>query len=128
MSPLPLIVLIDGDCPLCSRSAAWLARRNQAGRLIFGKNSGEVARVLGEPAGGDSQTIVVWQGARRLVRSTAVLALLSALGGAWRGLAVVGSGVPRFVRDGLYDFVARRRHRFGRCVLGARLSPMDLAE
>lgn len=31
----PLTLLIDGDCPLCKREVAWLARRDKAGRLKF---------------------------------------------------------------------------------------------
>lgn len=128
MSSSPLIVLIDGACPLCNRSAAWFARRNCRGGFIFGKNTGEVAKVLGEPHGGDHGTIVVWQGSRRLVRSTAVLTLLRALGGGWQVLAALGLSVPRGLRDGVYDFIAQRRHRLSGCSLGARLSPLDLAE
>ncbi len=128
MSPSPLIVLIDGECPFCSRAAAWFGRRNGKGRLIFGRNVGEAAKVLGEPDGGDAGTIVVWHGSRRLVRSTAVLALLNALGGGWRWLAIVGRLVPKFLRDAVYDFIAHHRYRFSGCHLGARLSLLDLAE
>ena len=128
MSASPLIVLFDGECPFCSRSVAWFGRRNSGARLIFGRNSGEVAKVLGEPHGGDQGTIVVWRGSRRLVRSTAVLAMLSALGGVWRWLAIAGFIIPRFIRDGVYDFIAQRRHRLSVCREGARLSLLDLAE
>ena len=31
----PLTMLIDGDCPLCSREVAWLSRRDRQGRLRF---------------------------------------------------------------------------------------------
>ena len=41
--------------------------------------------------------------------SSAVLAGLRAIGGGWRGLSVFGSIVPRFIRDAMYRFVARRR-------------------
>lgn len=30
-----LTLLIDGQCPLCSREASWLARRDKKGRLGF---------------------------------------------------------------------------------------------
>lgn len=43
------------------------------------------------------------------VRSEAVLAALRYLGGGWAPLARVGGWVPRSVRDGLYDALARRR-------------------
>lgn len=128
MQEIPLVVLIDGDCAMCNGTASWLARRNKAGRMIFATNRGVAARVAGEPAGGDADTIVVWAGARRLVRSTAILALLAALGGGWRVLAALARLCPLAVRDFLYDQVARRRHRLAGPAACTRLSPYDLAE
>jgi predicted DCC family thiol-disulfide oxidoreductase YuxK len=128
MPAVPLIVLIDGECALCNGTAAWLARRNAAGRMIFATNRGEVARVAGEPPGGDPDTMVVWDGSRRLVRSSAVRALLSALGGGWAFLGAVASCLPVSCLDFVYDQVARRRHRFAGPATCTRLSPHDLAE
>ena len=48
---------------------------------------------------------------RLFVRSEAVFRVLKYLGGVWTALAVVGAVVPRFLRDGVYDFVARHRHK-----------------
>lgn len=123
-----LIVLIDGECALCNGSAAWFARRNAEGRLLFATNRGEVARVAGEPPGGDPDTIVVWDGSRRLVRSAAVRAMLAALGGGWALLGGVAGWLPVRWLDFAYDQVARRRHRFAGPVACTRLSPYDLAE
>jgi predicted DCC family thiol-disulfide oxidoreductase YuxK len=128
MQESPLVVLIDGTCAMCNGTATWLARRNAAGRLIFATNQGEVARIAGEPSGGDPDTIVVWDGSRRLVRSTAILSLLGALGGGWRLLAALVRLCPAAVRDFAYDQVARRRHRFAGPAACTRLSPHDLAE
>jgi predicted DCC family thiol-disulfide oxidoreductase YuxK len=128
MQDSPLVVLIDGTCAMCNGTAAWLARRNAAGRMIFAANQGQVARIVGEPPGGDPDTIVVWDGSRRLVRSTAILALLGALGGGWRPLVAVARLCPRAWRDFVYDQVARRRHRFAGPSACTRLSPDDLAE
>ena len=128
MPAAPLIVLIDGDCALCNGSAAWFARRNAAGRLIFATNRGEVARVAGEPPGGDPDTIVVWDGSRRLVRSQAVRAMLAAVGGGWAFLSVVAGCLPVRWLDCAYDQVARRRHRFAVPAACTRLSPHHLAE
>ncbi len=51
---------------------------------------------------------------RVLTRSTAALQLFRDLDGAWPLLAVL-SGLPRVLRDAVYDRVARRRYRwFGR--------------
>ena len=128
MRETPLVVLIDGTCALCNGTAAWLARRNVDGAMIFATNQGEVARIAGEPPGGDMGTIVVWDGSRRLVRSEAILLLLRSLGGGWRLLAVAARLCPGVLRDFLYDQVARRRHRFAGLAACTRLSPYDLAE
>jgi len=112
MPAAPLIVLIDGECALCNGSAAWFARRNAAGRMLFATNRGVVARVAGEPPGGDPDTIVVWDGSRRLVRSRAVRAMLTSLGGGWAFLGAAAGCLPVAWLDFVYDQVARRRHRF----------------
>ena len=128
MQEVPLVVLIDGSCALCNGTTAWLSRRDGAGRLLFATNGGEVARIAGEPPGGDPDTIVVWEGSRRHVRSTAILTLLRSLGGGWRLLAVLASVCPASLRDRFYDQVARRRHRFAGPSACTRLSPSALAE
>ena len=128
MRKTPLVVLIDGSCAMCNGAAAWLARRDVAGAMIFATNQGEVARIAGEPPGGDMGTIVVWDGSRRLVRSDAVLLLLRTLGGGWRLLAGLAVFCPVALRDFVYDQVARRRHRFVGPATCTRLSPYDLAE
>jgi predicted DCC family thiol-disulfide oxidoreductase YuxK len=128
MRKTPLVVLIDGTCALCNGTAAWLARRNTEGGMIFAPNQGEVARIAGEPPGGDPGTLVVWDGSRRLVRSNAVLALLRELGGGWWLLVGLAWFCPVSLRDFIYDQVARRRHRFAGPATCKRLSPFDLAE
>lgn len=128
MPAAPLIVLIDGECALCNGSAAWFARRNAAGRMLFATNRGVVARVAGEPPGGDPDTIVVWDGSRRLGRSRAVRAMLTSLGGGWAFLGAAAGCLPVTWLDFVYDQVARRRHRFAGPAACTRLSPYDLAE
>ena len=128
MPAAPLIVLIDGECALCNGSAAWFARRNAAGRMLFATNRGVVARVAGEPPGGDPDTIVVWDGSRRLIRSLAVRAMLTSLGGGWAFLGAAAGCLPVTWLDFVYDQVARRRHRFAGPATCPRLSPYDLAE
>lgn len=48
-----------------------------------------------------------------LIRSAAGLRVASYLGGWWR-LALLGRFVPRPLRDAVYDFIARHRHRLVR--------------
>jgi predicted DCC family thiol-disulfide oxidoreductase YuxK len=128
MQEVPLVVLIDGSCALCNATAAWMVSRDRAGRLVFATNQGEVARIAGELPGGDPDTIVVWDGSRRYVRSAAILTLLRSLGGGWRLLAMLASICPPRLADFFYDQIARRRHRFAGPGACTRLSPSALAE
>jgi predicted DCC family thiol-disulfide oxidoreductase YuxK len=128
MSISPAIVLIDGDCTLCNRTMIWFSARNQNKHFIFAKNAGEVARILGEPPGGDHDTVVVWFGSRRLVRSEAVIYLLSKSDGLWPGVGLSLKIIPRAIRDFFYDLVARSRHRLNLSKVCPCLSHDDLAE
>jgi predicted DCC family thiol-disulfide oxidoreductase YuxK len=96
-----------------------LAHERPPGTVRFARLDGVFARRLfaRHPAlaGIDS---VVWHapgsGARReqvLLRSAAAIAALRYLGGPWAMLGAVLAVTPRFVRDALYDALARHRHR-----------------
>ncbi|MFM7208429.1 MAG: thiol-disulfide oxidoreductase DCC family protein [Verrucomicrobiota bacterium] len=115
MPDTPLVVLIDADCALCCGTAAWLSARDPRDAMVFASNRGEVARIAGEPPGGDPGTVVVWDGSRRLVRSAAIARLLRALPAPWPFVACALRCVPRVLRDAAYDFVAARRGRSDRC-------------
>ena len=118
-SPAP-ILLYDGDCGFCARRVRFvLAREGRDRSLRFATlqgPAGEAARrARPDLAGIDS---VLWvepdaRGgiARVLVRSDAALRTLTYLGGGWRLLAALGRLVPRRLRDGVYDLIARHRLR-----------------
>ena len=128
MSISPAIVLIDGDCTLCNRTMIWFSARNQSQGFIFAKNTGEVARILGEPPGGDASTVVVWVGSRRMVRSQAVIYLLSKSGALWPWAGLILKIIPRVIRDFFYDLIALSRHRLNLPKVCPCLSHDDLAE
>ena len=58
-----------------------------------------------EPEPGGSEQV--------FVRSAAALRVARYLGGVWR-VALLGRLLPEAVRDALYDFIARHRHRMAR--------------
>jgi predicted DCC family thiol-disulfide oxidoreductase YuxK len=106
----------------------WFSARNQSKHFIFAQNAGEVARIFGEPAGGDHGTVVVWVGSRRLVRSEAVIYLLSKCDGLWPWVGLSLKIIPRVIRNFFYDLVARSRHRLNLSKVCPCLSHDDLAE
>ena len=101
--------------PLQGTTAAALAA---AGRLPAEAEIGRLdSLVFVRDAGSGRETV--------LLRSDAILAALTAAGG-FRWLAALLRAVPRRLRDGVYDFVARHRYAwFGR-VDACRLPPPEV--
>ena len=121
------VVLYDGVCGLCNRAVRFVLRRDRDGLFRFAPLQGELARAalarhgLAPPAADSSDPgtlyVVIDAGGRDerlLARSEAVLFILRNLPLYWVAAALFRI-LPRFLRDALYDFVARRRYRwFGR--------------
>ncbi|WP_061962494.1 thiol-disulfide oxidoreductase DCC family protein [Demequina flava] len=111
--PSPIVVF-DGDCGLCNGFVAWLIRRDREARFLIAGSAGEVGRAALESMGlrqeiADSTLVVATADGPR-TRADAVRTVLVGLGWPWRaGGAIVI--VPRRVRDGVYDQIARRRPR-----------------
>jgi predicted DCC family thiol-disulfide oxidoreductase YuxK len=122
------VVFFDGDCLFCQARVRWLRARDREKALSFAPLQGDLAsrllagtEWLGDGAGpGDDrwQTMVVVTGAdlpqpEIFVKSRAVAAVAARLPFPWRlgGLLAL---VPRVVADAAYDWVARRRHKWGR--------------
>jgi predicted DCC family thiol-disulfide oxidoreductase YuxK len=110
------VLLLDGECGLCSRSAGFLKPRLvRPGSLRFvGQQSEEgkslLARLPAVHSGSD--TVVLLRGGQAHIRSTAVLRSVLHLRWWWKALALLGLLVPTVLRDAIYREVAKRRHRW----------------
>jgi predicted DCC family thiol-disulfide oxidoreductase YuxK len=117
------VVLYDGVCGLCDRYVQFILRRDRRGHFWFAPLQGRFAAQSlerhGITPGPDPESIVLLESVgtpseRARVRSDAVLAILTGLGGPWR-LAGLLRVIPRRLRDAVYNLVARFRTRiFGR--------------
>jgi predicted DCC family thiol-disulfide oxidoreductase YuxK len=115
MSQPDSIVFFDGICNFCNGIVNWLIARNNKGNLKFASLQGSTAeRLLPIEVMNDFSSIVYYRKGRSYLKSTAALYIISDL--AWYGfLAMPFMLVPRFFRDGIYNWVARNRYRwFGR--------------
>jgi predicted DCC family thiol-disulfide oxidoreductase YuxK len=117
------VLLYDGVCGLCDGVVQFTLAHDANGTLKFAPLQGAYAQeLLGrhpELAGVDSLIVVERDSdsatERVRVRSDAALYLAQYLGGAWSLIGAILRVVPRFVRDGGYNFVARVRYRvFGK--------------
>ena len=101
---------------LCDRSVQFVLDHDRSRVLQFASLRSPVGQEVLSMCGlADSaiDSLVLVEGGRYYVRSEAALRVAAHLDAPWRW-AVAARVVPRFVRDGLYDWVARHRlHWFG---------------
>jgi predicted DCC family thiol-disulfide oxidoreductase YuxK len=109
--PAGPIVFFDGVCGFCNRFVDFVIRRDTAAVFRFGPLQGETARQLLSDADlRDLKTVVLWEEQGVTRKSSAVVRVLSGLGGAWRVIAVALRLVPPPLRDLGYAVVARYRY------------------
>src|ERR1022692_1897470 len=117
------ILLYDGVCGLCNRFVQFVLRRDRNAIFRFASlQSDPAARILVRHAVNPTDLDTVYVVLNHelpdeylLSRSDAALFVLNQLGGPWRPTAFVLQLLPRFLRDPLYNAVARRRYlNFGR--------------
>jgi predicted DCC family thiol-disulfide oxidoreductase YuxK len=111
------IVLFDGLCNFCDASVSFMIENDPAGRFRFAASQSDAGIAAARAAGRDPATIasiVLIDGAGFHERSDAALRIAAGLRFPWRALAVLAV-IPRGLRDGVYDVIARNRYRwFGR--------------
>jgi predicted DCC family thiol-disulfide oxidoreductase YuxK len=106
------IVLFDGVCNLCDASVRFVVERDERAIFRFATLDSPAARELLQNVGAPSDlpdSVVLIDAGQVSDRSTAALRIARHLGWPWK-LAYALIVVPRFVRDAVYDWVAKRRY------------------
>ncbi len=117
-APVSSVVLFDGECNLCNHSVQFILRRDPARRFHFAALQSAAAQSLLRQAGQAPtllpDSVVLVEQAKVYTKSAAALRIARRLRGLWP-LAAVFLLVPAFLRDGVYDLIARHRYRlFGK--------------
>lgn len=112
------IILFDGVCNLCNGAVQWIIRRDQADVFRFAPLQSAIAEdLLKERRVDTSQLdsiIFIDPGMAYFVKSDAALEIARNIKGYGWAPALLG-WIPRSVRDGIYDLVAKNRYRlFGK--------------
>lgn len=117
MEPGKKIILFDGVCNLCNGLVRFIIKRDRTGSIKFAPLQSAAGKEVLRSAGAgkiDSDTVVYSRNPMTFVKSDAILEIFKDMGGPWRLLHVLRF-IPRFIRDAVYDLVARYRYRiFGR--------------
>jgi predicted DCC family thiol-disulfide oxidoreductase YuxK len=107
------IVYFDGLCNVCNRFIDFLIRRDRRRVMKYAPLQGSTARShLPAHLVTDLSTMAFEAGDGRIYTdSSAAIRAIAALGGVWTTMYAC-LVVPRFVRDGVYRWVANHRYLF----------------
>ena len=108
------VLFFDGVCNLCNGMVQFVIRQDKRKRLHFATlQSDPGVRFLNAHglATEEIGTSVYWRNGQALTRSTGALNVARDVGGIWV-LAYGSIILPRFIRDAVYDFIARNRFRW----------------
>ena len=121
------MILFDGTCAFCERSVRFIATRD-GGYFKFGasQNPEGVALLARYGTTRDAaKSIILIEGDRVYLRSTAVLKIAARMTAPWRWAAVF-LAVPRPLRDAVYQVVASVRRRIAGTSNACEIPPPEI--
>ena len=108
------VIFFDGVCNLCNSSVQFVIKRDPKANFRFASLQSDLAKQLlpkGLSEDDNLQSIVMLSGDTIYTRSTAALRVAKKLGGLWPVLYSFML-IPKFLRDAVYDFIARNRYKW----------------
>lgn len=108
------IVLFDGICNFCNASVNFIIDRDPKKQIRFAPLQSEAGQRLLQKfnlSPIDLSTLILVEGETYYTKSTAALRIARMLKGFWSSLYgfIV---IPSFIRDGIYDVIARNRYNW----------------
>lgn len=111
------VVLFDGVCNLCNASVQTLIKLDKKGVLKFASLQSDFGQKVLVDNNLDQQnfnTFLYYKNQKLYSRSTAAIYVFSELGIVFQGVKIFLL-VPKFIRDGIYNYVSKNRYKwFGR--------------
>ncbi|MEX0986016.1 MAG: DCC1-like thiol-disulfide oxidoreductase family protein [Bacteroidales bacterium] len=109
------IVFFDDICVFCSNSVRFIYRNERKQPFYFASLDSKTFNSISGPLSGNrkpgTDSLVLYKKGRLYLRSGAALRI------AWKlrfpiPLASIGLIIPPFIRNGIYDWIARNRYRW----------------
>lgn len=108
------IILFDGVCNLCNSSVQFVIKHDKKEVFQFSSLQSDFGRQILEQnglSGINLFSLILLDKGNIYTQSTAVLRIAKKLGGFW-SLLYVFIIVPKFLRNGIYNWVARNRYKW----------------
>ena len=107
------LILFDGVCNLCTGSVQFVLKRDKAKKFTFASLQSTTGQKLLSQFNLPNNTFnsfILYQGGKIYTRSTAALKMFQQLKG-WKWVKVFWI-VPKFIRDAVYNLIARNRYKW----------------
>lgn len=107
------VLLFDGVCNLCNGAVRFVLQWDAQKNFRFASLQSNVAQQLLQEHGvlKKFDSVVLLQDGNLFQKSSAVLKVLNSFGWRWKWTLVFWL-VPRPLRDGIYDWIAKNRYRW----------------
>lgn len=107
------IILFDGVCNFCDASVQFIIKRDPAAHFLFtslqSEKGLELTKKYAIPE--DVDSLVLIENGKAFTKSSAALRIAKKMDGLWH-LFFLFILVPRKIRDGVYNFVAKNRYKW----------------
>ena len=108
------VILFDGVCNFCNAMVNFIIRQDKKNIFLFATLQSDSGKKLLEQYKIDwkaSDSFVVIANDKAYMKSNAALRLYNKLPWYWKWTQVFWI-VPKFIRDGIYNFIAKNRYRW----------------
>lgn len=108
------VILFDGVCNFCNGAVNFVIKRDKKALIQFAPLQSEKGRMFSRQFGfseEDMKTFLFIEDGKVYTKSTAALRVCRYLGALWPlcyGCVIV----PKFIRDGMYNWVAKNRYKW----------------
>ncbi len=110
------IILFDGVCNLCNSTVSLLIKHDPEYKLHFAAQQTSAGKEIMKHHGikDGHNSVVFIQGNKVFYKSDAIIEIAKLISG-WPRMYRFSAIFPKFLRDGIYDLVAKNRYRvFGK--------------
>lgn len=103
------VVFYDGVCGLCNKLVKFLIKKDVKETFRYAALASERAQVIPTKLA-NTDSLVYFRNDKFYIKSNAGLRIIHDLGGFYK-LVMIFWLVPRFIRDYVYDHIAKRRYK-----------------
>ena len=108
------VILFDGVCNLCNSAINFVIDKDKNNTFHFASLQSEFGQALlahFEKDTSDFDSMIVYENGKIKTKSTAALRIAAGLSGSWKFLNVFRV-VPSFLRNALYNLIAKNRYKW----------------